>query len=221
MILETKKYKGHTIEIHTDDDPIDPRGDDNLGTVYYKHRDYRLGDEKITGDIIEWLEGMLSLTNKGEYSNERKNELESLLFEKYIGFPFSVYEHSGITISEGVRSGWDSGQAGYFLVSREDAVKEYGVKNLTKKIKENAMQCLRWELEAYDRYLRGEAYGYMVDDGEESCWNYDTEEYAMKTAKETVDYMVKNERKIKAQKLKAFIKHHVPLLVRQDNFCKA
>ena len=45
--LEIEQYKGHTIDIHYDEDPQNPRDDyfcDNLGIMVCFHNRYDLGD---------------------------------------------------------------------------------------------------------------------------------------------------------------------------------
>ena len=55
-IVETIKYRGHTINICPDDDPESPREWDNLGTIVYrKGSRYTLGDEEVDPyEFQEW-----------------------------------------------------------------------------------------------------------------------------------------------------------------------
>ncbi len=218
--IETIEYKGKQIEIFIDNNPIDPRGNDNLGVIAYKHPTYTLGEEKID-DPIEWLEGMLDVDEQGVYTNQRKNELEKKFFEKFIGFPVSLYDHSGISIHEGISHGWDTGQVGYLYTTKERILKEYGGKQLTKKLKELALERLRSELKEYDQYLRGNVYGFVTDN--DSCWGYFGDEGiedAIAEAKHSIDIELKEAWNAHYEKLKTFIKYHVPLCARQKIFAK-
>ena len=223
-VYEEEQYKGFTIKILQDTDPVNPIVDwDVFGTIAYKHRRYSLGTEEISGDIIEWLEGELGLDEKGIYTNERKTELENMFFKKYVGFPFSLYDHSGITISEGISRGWDRGQVGYFYASKEDILKEFGGKYLTKKLKEKALNILRMQLKKFDNYLTGEVYSWAVEDDEgvllDGCSGYfgdDSIKYAIQEAQSRIDYLVKDMYKRKNKTLKTLITNHVPLYKREQ-----
>jgi len=49
------------------------------------------------------------------------------------------------------------------------------------------------EVEEMDSYVRGEVYGYVIDE-EDSCWGFVGDiKYCIEEAKSIVDYMVKNE----------------------------
>jgi len=71
---------------------------------------------------------------------------------------------------------WDSGMVGYSFVTKEDIRKEYGVKNVTKKIKDRVIAVLESELLIYKAYLEGNCYGFIVKDDEDniidSCWGF-------------------------------------------------
>jgi hypothetical protein len=62
----------------------------------------------------------------------------------------------------------------------------WGVKSVTKKHLDQARLLLISEVEAYDRYLRGEIYGFVVNgpDGElaDSCWGFDSLDYCKEQA---------------------------------------
>lgn len=70
--------------------------------------------------------------------------------------PLYLYDHSGITMSTGAFScPWDSGHVGWIYVTLGDIRKEYSVKRVTKKIREQAIKCLNGEVETYDEFLTG------------------------------------------------------------------
>jgi len=73
--------------------------------------------------------------------------------------PLFLYDHSGITMKTSPFScPWDSGQVGYIFVTREVLLKEYGVKKLSKKLIQKALEALQAEVEEYDQYLTGDVW---------------------------------------------------------------
>jgi hypothetical protein len=152
--------KVRTVMVFQDTDPMHPRKEfDNVGTIAYRHSRYTLGEEEIY-DPIEWLEDMLGLERKYEYTDRRKEELEDRFCCEYIALPLYLYDHSGISIGTGGFScPWDSGQVGYIYCTKEKAIKEWGNKICTKKVRERAIRYLEGEIETFDQYLRGDIYG--------------------------------------------------------------
>lgn len=99
------------------------------------------------------------------------------------------YEHSGISLSTSpFNDPWDSCLAGYIIARREDILKEFGVKRLTAKLKDKAVEILKNEIEIYSQYINGDVYGFRVFSGiddsipddeiedagteEDSCWGF-------------------------------------------------
>ncbi len=103
---KTISYKGFTIEIHFDNDPLNPIKDwDMLGKFVCWHNRYDLGNCK-------------------DFAEPDKFH-EFIKREKPFVLPLYMYEHSGITISTSnagypFDDRWDSGQLGYVFVTRED-----------------------------------------------------------------------------------------------------
>lgn len=165
------------LRIIYDNNAISPRTEfDNLGTIAYKHSRYTLGEEEIT-DPIDWLEEMLNITPKYEYSNQRLQHLESLFYTQYIALPIYMYEHSGITINTcGFSCRWDSGKVGYIYITKKKALEEWGGKRVTNKLRQKVESCLKAEIKELDTYLCGDVYGFIVEDenGEtiDSCWGF-------------------------------------------------
>ena len=173
---------GHSLEIHSDDDPMHPRTDhDNLGTMVAFHSKYDLGDEKdgINGHGIDHTE----FCGWDEMKEWIKRENPDCVI-----LPLYLFDHSGITIrttSEQFRAfdsvGWDWGQVGFIFVSRDKIKAEYGEHG--GRTDEQIEEYLRNEVETYDQYLRGDIWGYILrkppcgecggsgeDDG--SCWGF-------------------------------------------------
>lgn len=155
----TEAYKGNTIDIYWDNYPVNPRENENLGTMLCSHRTYDLGDN-TTMNAQEII-----------YYANRSN---------VISLPIYLYDHSGIGVSTDntiypYNCPWDSGMVGYICVTKEKVKKEYGIKRITKKIQEKVLNILQNEVNIYHMYLSGQAYGYVYTDAsgeEESCWSY-------------------------------------------------
>lgn len=105
------------------------------------------------------------------------NDLKELADRNNVILPVYIYDHSGITISCShtypYNDRWDAGQVGWIYADYDDIKNEYGAVN-TENI-EKAKEVLVSEVSTYDDYLRGNAYGYIIEkDGVEvaSCWGY-------------------------------------------------
>lgn len=174
----TEKVVGnHIIRTFYDESPINPRKDDNLGTMVCFHRRYSLGDKHDydSNDYKGWDEMKKDII---------KNENVGVIL------PLYLYDHGGITISTSPFScNWDSGQIGFIFISKKKMLEEYGGKIVTKKLKEKVEGYLKSEVEVYDKYIRGEVYGVRVfekeldEDGDDveihSCFGFYSEESAI------------------------------------------
>jgi len=168
---EAIEYKGYTIKIETEDQPMNPREDFdcNLGTMVCFHNRYSLGDKNP---------GLRSEDYKGW-----KEMIAAVEKEKgpIVWLPLYLYDHSGITINttgfNHVDSGhWDWGQLGFIYITYEKARKEYGWKVINKARVEKLKEYLLGEVETYDDYLTGNVYYYTIElpDGTEddTCGGY-------------------------------------------------
>lgn len=168
MLVETLEHKGFTIEIHADDSPESPREWDNFGTMVCNHRRYNLGD--IKGDMEDVPEGAITL-------------------------PLYLYDHSGLSMSTGTAYPYCL-PVGAIYVTREDALREFSAKRITKEVREKAEQLLRNEVETYDQFLRGDVYGYVVKDDEgndmDSCWGFFGLEFAIEQAKGAASHVAES-----------------------------
>ena len=186
--VHEEEYKGYTIRIHADEDPENPRTawGEQFGTMVCFHGRYDLGDQK-TGYTQD---------QQGSWQ-----ELADRLVEDgaAVILPLYLYDHSGITMSTGKFScPWDSGQVGFIFVSRAKILKEFGGMRVTKEMLAKAETLLQGEVETYDTYLRGNIYGYTIEDPEggdgDSCGGffgyYDEEGGALTEAKSIVDHEV-------------------------------
>ena len=185
--IQKEKIGKYIIKIYNDD-PIDPRGNDNLGTMVCFHTRYSLGDKHNYNhkDYKDWEQ-----MKKAIIRNENAGVI----------LPLYLYDHSGITMNTtGFSCRWDSGQVGWIYISKQKMLEEYGGKYVTKKLKERVAEYLVNEVEEYDQYLTGEAYGYKIfkkgKNGKkeefDSCWGYNEQEYCLSEARGVVAYYVEN-----------------------------
>lgn len=163
---------GVKITIELDTDAESPREWSPFGEMLCWHRRYKLGD-------------------KHEYSNPSDFTPD----KRGVCLPLYLYDHSGITMSTKPFScPWDSGRVGYIYASPDAIRKEYGVKRITKAIRERVTAVLMQEVETYDQFLTGEVYGYVIetpdDDNADSCWGFFGLDYAIGEAKSAAKHYV-------------------------------
>lgn len=198
--IEKIEYKGMEISIYNDDSEDSPRDWDNMGKMICFHSSYILGD-------------------KHTYNSDNYNDLnelkEAIKKEEnaVIMLPLGLYDHSGITMYIGnIHNRWDGSQVGWIIAKRDDILKEYNVKRISKQLLARVETQLRQEVKTYDQYLTGQVYGYSSDAG--SCWGFYNYDDMIKEAKDEIDLYLLNKEKAKEKKLKAQIIHNVPLQYR-------
>jgi len=238
MLSELIEYRDYTIEVHTDDDPMNPRKDfDPLGTMVCWHSRYDLGDEHSHGSVRDFFESLAmelkdskgnSILSDNQYNNIEEIEdarLGAIVSKHVVMLELFLYDHSGITMRTGAFScPWDSGQVGFIYMTKEKALKEYGGKIFSKQLKTRIKTYMEGEVETYDNFLTGNVYGYVVKDadGEDiedgSCWGYFGYDHKgsglLEQAEDAIDYEIKDRKKKHYSKLKAWIKNNVPLINR-------
>lgn len=158
--VETIENTLTTIRIEQDEDCVNPYTDyDMFGTLCHWHKRGFIGED---------------------YSFNQ-DELQSFIKEtvKAGGVAVSVYlyEHSGQTISAApFNCPRDSGTVGVWLASREQILKEYGGKRITKAVREKARALIVAQIGTLDDYLTGNCYGFIIEDKEgnhlDSCWGF-------------------------------------------------
>lgn len=165
LVKSVELDNGNTLEIYTDSYPSSPRGWDNLGMMFIKHRNYDFGDSDlpIPFDKFEDWAGV-------EYY------IESTL-KAVVCLPIYMYVHGGATINTtGFSCRWDSGQVGFIYTTNQQLGKMGLSPNdgeewddFLQRIKEQ----LIGEVKVMDQYISGETYSYRVIDAEgteeESC----------------------------------------------------
>lgn len=195
MTLTEASYRG---QLFPDPDPMSPRDWDNLGTMVCWHRRYDLGDEQPKGTPLDYLYGLLEQFDEGQAnelrerfearfyaithptgSTEYLRESDVLLAEEHgavltalnahvVLMPLYLLDHSGLRMStSGFNDPWDSGQVGFIFVSHDDLRKEWPDVELAE-LRGNGERLLRGEVEAYDQYLSGDVWQYLIDSGDGS-----------------------------------------------------
>ncbi len=149
------------LEIIEDPDPTSPREGENLGLMLYHHKNYILGDEKITFSSFD------------EYLESAKIDPNTV-----VSLPLYLYDHSGLRMSvDDFQDPWDSSCVGVIFVTHDKIKQEFG--DLSEESIENALSCLRKEVEIFDQYISGNAYGFVLSqkvgdsfEERESCWGF-------------------------------------------------
>lgn len=159
---KTIEYRGYDIEIVYDADPENPRMWDNVGTIYSNHRDYN-PDGHTLGELLK----------NPDYQDEDGNFNQEKFDKDYIWLKIYAYIHGGITIrcSSPYSCPWDSGLFGIIAVTKDDAMKEFGLKGEHDHIE----KILSAEIKDLNDYYMGNVYGYQIMEGDEmidSCYSY-------------------------------------------------
>jgi len=194
-IITTQEYKGYSIAIGYDDDPMNPRTEwDNFGTIITSHRRYSMGDDQ-TSDLQEYFASLAGYSDDYLYNNEVSlNQSIKRLQKTHVVLPVYMYDHSGIALSTGsFVCSWDSGLLGFIFVSKADAKKEFGKYGYCKR----AAKLLENEIETYDQYCRGTVLAFEIQDADgeyvDSCYGfYGDENYVLNEAKQSIDYLTKS-----------------------------
>jgi len=166
-------HQGHTIKICHDPDAESPREWSNLGTLICWHRRYRLGDSHPFDGPEAFLRALAGVSDQNDLSMD---QLRDRAARKAILLPVFLYDHSGLAMNTvGFHCPWDSGQVGYVYVTLKAVREEFGVRRVTRALREKAEDILRAEIVSYDAYLGGRVYGYVIEhNGEEidACWGF-------------------------------------------------
>ena len=211
-LIDEVSYKGYRIKTYQDDEPDNPRDWDNLGKIFYGHKRYVLGEV----DVRKEFEDCYS------WDDVEKRIIE--LYDPLVILPLYLYDHSVLRIKIGdfydsqLPQGYayfDTGMVGFVIAEKDKVRKEYKVKRISKKLREQVKQILCDEIDVFDKYLSGQVYAYSIEDTDIACSGFYDYDEMVKYAKEEVDGIVEKARKDKQAKLKAMIKNSVPIDKRQ------
>jgi hypothetical protein len=168
------------LKVVHDSSPESPREWDNLGTMICFHNRYDLGDNHNynSDDYSGWEEMKQAII---------KEENPAVIL------PLYMYDHSGISISTSPFScRWDSGQIGFVLVSKKQALEEFGGVRVSSKKKVKIESIIEAEVETYTKYVEGEVYGFqIVDEDDEvidSCYGFYGTDFATNGMLDYIDH---------------------------------
>jgi hypothetical protein len=180
------------IRVWVEDTPLNPRHDwDNLCTMVCEHKRYDLGDKvKFSPEnASDWRDHMGEYfadkagveIDFGSY-DESIDKVFEWIEENVIYLNLYLYDHSGITISGGPFScRWDSGQVGFIYCTLGEARNNWGLpegctfqstikdwygpnEGQPISLKDAVKRTLNGEVETYDQYLRGDIYGFTIEE---------------------------------------------------------
>ena len=176
----------HLLVIENDENPFDPREEDDglIDHMMCWHRRYSLGDKhsfEYPYDCLMDLAEKLGLKFRSD--DPSYTQVEKKL-EPYIQMlPLWLYDHSGITMSCGLRvwpynDQWDSGQVGFIYMLKDDVMTLPGVHKNNWRQKAN--EYMKASVKTYDQYITGDVIGFIAyekDDNDEwvetdSCWGF-------------------------------------------------
>jgi hypothetical protein len=168
------------LKVVQDSSADSPRNWDNLGTMICFHNRYDLGDKHNynADDYSGWEEMKQAII---------KEENPAVIL------PLYMYDHSGISISTKPFScRWDSGQIGFVLVSKKQALEEYGGVRVSSKKKVKIESIIEAEVQTYTQYVEGEVYGFQIvdEDGDivDSCYGFYGTDFATNGMLDYIDH---------------------------------
>ena len=134
------------------------------------------------------------------WENLRREQLKLKKSDIAIAYPITKYEHGGISLFMGYKSGWDYTVSGFIYVTKETLRKCFGVTRITQSIIAQAESCLQAELDTLTSWLNGEVYGWYIKeyaqgDGGldwevgtiDSCWGYLDQAHALDDMKDMLN----------------------------------
>lgn len=188
--VATYKVGEAKIHIRKDTDPLNPRTEwSNAWKWYSNHSRYSF--DKENGKY-------LSINDVFDGETEDGESIKDAILRQNPEFldvrPIYLMDHSAIAVSLGsFNDPWDSGIGIYAAITREQAEADWpDLKGDDEKLKAQAYKCLESEVEVFSKYLDGEVYGYVIEDGSgeetDSCWGYyDEPEEVVKEAPVSVE----------------------------------
>ena len=144
--LDTFQVEDLEVRIMPDEDPQNPREDENLGRMICAHKRYRLGDEQVDSSTCSgWDEVSAKI--------EKEHPGAVLL-------PLYLLDHSGLILrTHAFNDPWDSGLVGFAYMAQEtiDADCPPGIDP-----KEWAVKVLEAEVQEYSSFLEGAICGWII-----------------------------------------------------------
>jgi hypothetical protein len=169
------------VHIEQDEDPVSPREDDNIGTMFSLDPNHRFGDSNgefyRAGYGVSWC------------------DIEKVIIENEgPGFGFALHRDGRVNVwIDPETSAEETGIAGVIYVSAEEAIYEFGNDLSAAEMFQRVKSCCEAEVAAYVQYLEGDVWGFIVEDedtGEhlDSCWGFFGREYCEEEAQRALEY---------------------------------
>lgn len=169
--MKDKEGNKYTLKVMLDEYPGDPRRWSNVCTMVCWHREYELGDDHSFESPDEFMQHLYLDVIGKHWCDEHESDDWQDVYEELqktdlvLIKQINLYDHSGITISTSSRypynDPWDSYCIGFIYVTKKTVFKECG--SITEENwKDRADEYLEGEVEIYDQYLRGDAYGFKL-----------------------------------------------------------
>ena len=154
---------GNIIKIVADEDPFNPLEDEEVYNFYTWHNN-------AFNKASDWVDSILgdgAFDRQKEKSQENKKsvvgfayDICSLLDKKGIwALPILMFEHSMVEYYIGNSiDRWDGSVVGFVWAEKETLYDVYGVKKLTKNVKEKVKSVVSSSLKMYTDYANGDVY---------------------------------------------------------------
>ncbi len=190
-LIESRTSEKYILNIRHDEYTESPREWSNIGKMLCWHNRYRLGDENpyegradfFVGLIEQYGNQVAGVHDIDQLTDEQLWEVVQKIDDIEI-MPIYLYDHSGITIStNSFNDYWDSGQVGWIYTDRAAIAENFDLKE--RDWKDVAKEVLTSEVAVYDTYLRGDIYGFTIEQEIEcltchhveveivdSCWGF-------------------------------------------------
>lgn len=192
------------LQVVSDDDPshADPRDATNVGVMMAEgHRHYILGDKRpvyLDDEARAAYNAAADAMVRAPFAVVAR--YLRIFWGATVVLPLGLYDHGGVSMYVGgAIDPWDSGLVGV-IFDTPGTRADTGV--LTP---EDIEAALRGEVEEYDRFLRGEVYGYVIErlstcdhgdvhsDHVDSCWGYIGDEFAISEGRSALNHFTNKE----------------------------
>jgi len=167
--LETHTLGNKTLEIHYDDSPESPREWDNCSTLILTNGNGDRTDFQFAGGY----------KSRQDFVEQGEAEIRKHFKDVAVCLPVNKYSHSGVGYSTSngypYNCQWDSGTAGFIVVTKAQIRERLGITRVTKPIIERAAEIASGEVDTFSQWASGDVYGFILkEDGEEkhSCWGF-------------------------------------------------
>jgi len=164
------KLGNRTLKIVNHCDSESPRNWDNLSSFIL------VGSHGPNETDFEF-EG--NYESRFDFIEQGEQEIRKYFKDVAVCLPVHVYKHSGIAFSTEMSGQfacrWDSGTAGFIVITKEQIRENWSIKRVTQKHIDHAERIAKAELETYGNWANGEVYGFQLEeDGEEidSCYGF-------------------------------------------------